>query len=107
MSNRILALSFSTTFSGVSPFYCGTFSTFSARTFLYTIPSTSRMLYLPPSRYCGTSWSVSWASLPSMHLGSCQVWYTLVSIVLVLMACSCAAMIDASVLSFGVAFTSH
>ncbi|MED6238486.1 hypothetical protein ATANTOWER_022896 [Ataeniobius toweri] len=105
MSNRILALSFSTTLSGVSLFNCGTFSTFSALTFLYTIPSTWlwHFTYALPS----TIQVLRYVLDCFMGIFAQHAWYTLVSIVLVLMACSCAAMIDASVLSFGLAFTSH
>ena len=38
--HRISALSFSTTFRGISHFYFGTFSPYSAQVFLYTIPGS-------------------------------------------------------------------
>ncbi|MEQ2285427.1 hypothetical protein AMECASPLE_031668 [Ameca splendens] len=53
--------------------------------------------------YCTTAimrCTVSGASLESPHIGSCLMWLSLASNALVLTACSGAAMISASVLSF-------
>lgn len=67
---------------------------------MHALPAT----ILHPGVMC---WIVSGTSLHSLHLGSWLVWYTMASMDLVLAACSCAAMICASVLSFSTALSSH
>ncbi len=108
-SHRIFALSFSTTFGGVFHLYLGTSSPYSAQMLRYTIPATwlYSMCALPasilhPDVMCCT---VSGMSLHSLNLGSCLVWQTPASMDLVFRACSCAAMISTSVLSFSPALT--
>lgn len=52
-------------------------------------------------------WTISLASLHSLHLGCCLVWCTPAPIGLVLSACSCAAVIRASVLSSSPVYSRH
>ncbi len=104
-THRIPARSFLTTLGGVVHSDSGTSSPYSVQMFLDTIPATwlRHFLYAVPACILHLAimcWTVS-ASLHSLHLG-----YP-VPIDLVLSACSCAAMISASVLSFIPAFSSH
>uniref|UniRef100_A0A3P9CAH7 Taste receptor type 1 member 3 n=1 Tax=Maylandia zebra TaxID=106582 RepID=A0A3P9CAH7_9CICH len=79
-SHRILARSFSTTLGGISHFDLGTSRLYSAQMFLYTMPATWlwRSMYALPASILHPAvmcWIVSGASLHSLHLGSCLVYF--------------------------------
>uniref|UniRef100_A0A3P9CA07 Taste receptor type 1 member 3 n=1 Tax=Maylandia zebra TaxID=106582 RepID=A0A3P9CA07_9CICH len=72
--------SFSTTLGGISHFDLGTSRLYSAQMFLYTMPATWlwRSMYALPASILHPAvmcWIVSGASLHSLHLGSCLVYF--------------------------------
>ncbi|MED6264168.1 Rap1 GTPase-activating protein 2 [Characodon lateralis] len=72
--------------------------------FMLSLNPTGDPCMLGPSWHC---WTVSGASLPTLHLGSCLVWWTLAAVALVLRTCPCVPVVSVSVLSCGSALSSH
>lgn len=111
--DRILALLFTTAFGGISHWDLGTLSPYATQMFVYTIPATWLWLYcMQPQR---TSYILLLCVRDSQGSSFAQyatrgllaVVVDLVTVDLTIKACSCAAVIRASVLSVRLTVASH